>query len=371
MDAANFYLEYLNLEKKPPTDDHEKGVLLCVAAACGAQALVQRLLEHGCHPDATQVGEGAPFERSGTTTALMWATKLGHENIVRLLLEKGANPNYKLRHESVLHKAALFDTISREAIFKLLLDYGADPTADEGTVSVLERALGSGKTALVRMLLDEELKIPPSIIRKNDTLLQFATYGGAEMLEFLFQHGYEPPDPKDSDEALHSSIKRKDLPAFKFLLGKGYMPHQYRLSCDLDYAVEAGEIFLDMLLSRGADLHSRDSHHHRTCTWFTTNRGNASNLKILLEKGADPLTRDGSFSSRLQQAAHYGFAAGVEVLLGYIPTTYMKHSHTLEDVRNEVLEAKTAAVNRKAWTCVRLLHRFYHRNLPEMEAAGA
>ena len=273
----------------------------------------------------------------------------------------------------MLHKAASLDTNTCETIFSLLLDYGADPTPDGNGVSVLEQVLRSGKTALVRMLLNEELKIPPSIIKNKTSLLRFATQGGAEMLEFLFQHGFEPPDPKDlqTDEASYSSILRKNLAAFKFLLSKGYMPHKYRLSYILDCAVEAGEVFLDMLLSRGADLHNRDSHHWRTCAWSTTYRRNASDLKILLEKGTDPLCRDDAFSSRLQQAAFYGFAARVEVLLEYIPTTYMKHSHTLEDVRNEVLEAKTAAVNRKAWTCVRLLHRFYHRNLPEMEAAGA
>ena len=368
IEAAKYFLGYINFEKLP-TDDHEKGVLLCVAAACGAQALVQRLLEHGCHPDATQLSEGAPFKESGTSTALTWATEFGHESIVRLLLEKGANPNYELQDESVLHKATSLDTTSCEAIFKLLLDYGADPTA-AGSVSVLERALGSGKTALVRMLLDEEQKIPPSIIRKNDTLLKFATYGGAEMLEFLFQHGYDPPDPKDSTahETLYSSIWRKNLPAFKFLLSKGYMPHSYRLSSTLDCAVEAGEVFLDMLLSRGADIHNRDTHFWRTCTWFTTFRKNASDLKILLDRGADPLCQDDAFSSRLQQAAFYGFAAGVEVLLKYIPTTYMKHSHTLEDVKNAVLRAKTTAVKTKKWKCVRLLHRFYYCDLPGMEA---
>lgn len=369
MKATRFFMEHINLDKLP-TGDHGKGVLLCVAAACGVEALVQRLLEHGCHPDATQVTEGAPFKRLGATTALMWATSYGHERVVRLLLEKGADPNHKkLQRDSVLSKAATLKTVSCEAIFKILLDHGADPTVGGAGESVLERALGSGKTALVRMLLDEELKIPPNIIRKNNRILSFAAHGGAEMLEFLFQHGFEPPDPKDfeTDEAVLSSILQKNLPAFKFLLSKGYMPHKYRWSHVLDCAVEAGEVFLDLLLSRGVDLHSRD-YHYRTCTWSTVFRRNAPDLRIILEKGADPLSKDDSFPSRLHQAAYSGFAAGVEVLLEYVPTTYMKHSHTLEDVKNTVLKAKEFAVIKKKWKCVRLLHRFYHCDLPKMEA---
>ena len=89
MKASKFLLEHMEFSELP-TDDNEKCVLLCVAAACGAEALVQRLLEHGCHPDATQMVESAPSEISGTT-ALTWATKFGHETVVRLLLENGAN----------------------------------------------------------------------------------------------------------------------------------------------------------------------------------------------------------------------------------------------------------------------------------------
>lgn len=82
------------------------------------------------------------------------------------------------------------------------------------------------------------------------------------MLEFLFQHsGYEPMNHPTQKTQTRHCIPALSEKIFRLSsscwVRDGYVPHQYRLSCVLGYAVEAGEVFLDMLLSRGADIHSK------------------------------------------------------------------------------------------------------------------
>lgn len=62
-------------------------------------------------------------------TALMWAAGYGQLSSARLLLDGGADKNYKGSHsQSPLHLAAAY---GHHDVVKLLLNYGADPNAAE------------------------------------------------------------------------------------------------------------------------------------------------------------------------------------------------------------------------------------------------
>lgn len=122
-----------------------QGAMPCTAAACGSEVLVRQLLERGCHPDAS-----GPFEYS-SATAIFWATRYGHEEIVKLLLEYGADLDCGHRWEP----SVLINAILHESIFKLLLEHGTKPTIGGQVDNVLDISLKTGKnTSLVRMLLD-------------------------------------------------------------------------------------------------------------------------------------------------------------------------------------------------------------------------
>lgn len=59
----------------------------------------------------------------------MWAAGYGQLNSATLLLENGADKNFKGSHgQSPLHLAAAY---GHHDVVKLLLNYGADPNASE------------------------------------------------------------------------------------------------------------------------------------------------------------------------------------------------------------------------------------------------
>lgn len=56
-ETAKLLLEHMDLTTLP-TDDNQKSVLFCAAAACGLEAFVERLIEHGYHPETKYYDDG-------------------------------------------------------------------------------------------------------------------------------------------------------------------------------------------------------------------------------------------------------------------------------------------------------------------------
>jgi len=114
------------------------------AAASGHEAMVRLLLERGADTESKS-GDG--------WTPLLYAAANGHETVVRLLLEKGADMESKDSHgRRPLWFAALN---GREAIVRLLLEKGADMESKERNGRTpLCAATASGYEAIVRLLLE-------------------------------------------------------------------------------------------------------------------------------------------------------------------------------------------------------------------------
>ncbi|KAJ1478515.1 ankyrin repeat-containing domain protein [Baffinella frigidus] len=123
---------------KPPT-------ALWLASARGQEAEVLQLLEGGAELDE----EGGPY----TTATMHAAIYHGHEGVVSLLLERGADASATdTDGKTRLHWACLQD---RVLFSRLLLDHGADPSAkDNQGVSPLHWAACEGRGDVVRLLLD-------------------------------------------------------------------------------------------------------------------------------------------------------------------------------------------------------------------------
>jgi ankyrin repeat protein len=88
---------------------------LQVASYCGHEAVVRLLLEKGAEVNA----KGGPYG-----TALQAASYSGHEAVVRLLLEKGAEVNAKGGYYGNALKAA--SDRGYQAVIRLLLEKGAE-----------------------------------------------------------------------------------------------------------------------------------------------------------------------------------------------------------------------------------------------------
>jgi hypothetical protein len=94
---------------------------LYYAAEWGREDLVRRLLDHGADVNARGGDDGS---------ALQAAAARDNEAVVRLLLDHGACVNAQGGHYGSVLQAAAFR--GNEALFQLLLDYGADVNAQGG-----------------------------------------------------------------------------------------------------------------------------------------------------------------------------------------------------------------------------------------------
>ncbi|KAL2870192.1 ankyrin repeat domain-containing protein [Aspergillus lucknowensis] len=376
----------------------EVGTLLCAAAACGSEALVRELLEIGCHPDALPADYGAPVYSDLGITALVWATRFEHEEIVRLLLKRGANPCPKAfsdalgqqnipivemlldsgadpnNPESGSNELPLYLAVSHEHLFRLLLEHGADPNIPvPGRLMILE-ALMSGGIPQVQMLLDRGLKleIPDGFRPHAYGLLGSATVGGAHMIDFLFSHGFRiPASNRNESGFLSLAICGHDLPALQCLIDHGdrfsdTTTSILNLPFDMN-SFEVAESMFNLLLSHGADINSRNK-DGRTCIWRAIEMKDPKRLKLFLSRGVSPLSRDNQGDTHIALAAREEFTEGLTILLDSIRVPEVPQ----DELRTQISEAKSQAVSLEAWKIVRVLDRFecdhnFHL-LPKLEA---
>ena len=130
------------------------------------------------------------------------AAAVGDVNLVKELLEKGANPNAKDRfNQTPLHFAARHGHVE---VVKLLLEYKADPNAkDKDSVTPLHAAASNGRVDVVKLLL--EYGADPKVEDKDgDTPLDLARKRGHREVVFLIEEwlrrGEKPPQQRKAAE---------------------------------------------------------------------------------------------------------------------------------------------------------------------------
>lgn len=141
-----------------------------------SESLVQRLIAMG-------INDGEDF-----SLYLMPAARFGHEAIVKLLLDKGANINVVDGNTwTPLHTAVIND---QEATMKLLLDKGANTevASDEGTTP-LHYAVEHYDGVAVKLLLDEGANIEAADNRGKRPLHYTAAYGSEAIVKLLLDKG--------------------------------------------------------------------------------------------------------------------------------------------------------------------------------------
>ena len=246
------------------------------AIMSGDVETVEALLDCGAHPNV-------PAQGIASFTPLTWAINMGQTEIVRLLVQRGADVNAVGRHgETPLRSAAMKGNVEAA---RILLEAGADPnqTSGEITMTALGFATMMAGTDMVRLLLEHGAE-PNSLKGGRDNVPADVLPGvknDSELLGML--HAADGTD-------LHDAAKDGDLARIERLLdaGRNVDGLNRQEHTALREAVDAGqENAVDLLLNRGADPNIPGKWRITPLNSAIT-KGNASIARKLLQAGADP-----------------------------------------------------------------------------------
>jgi ankyrin repeat protein len=323
MRAMSKRVELLNLKDSGNLKYHEESICIrreCLtrrsqsalpkAAVYGHREVVKLLLEKGADLEAKDPKSGR--------TPLSWAASNGHEAVVKLLLEKGAELESKDpgSGRTPLSWAA---SNGREAVVKLLLEEGADPDSKDP----LSWAAGKGHEAVVKLFLEKGADLESKGSRSGRTPLSWAAGDGHEaVVKLLLEEGADPESrgPRSGRTPLSWAAGDGHEAVVKLLLEKRADPESKDPGSGrtpLSWAASNGyETVVKLLLENGANPESKDPKSGRTPLSWAALNGHEAVVKLLLEKGANSES-NGSMSGQtpLSWAAENGHEAVVKLLL--------------------------------------------------------
>ncbi|OJJ80331.1 ankyrin repeat domain-containing protein [Aspergillus glaucus CBS 516.65] len=379
IETAKLLLDHMDLSTLP-TDHDGQATFICIAAASGSETLVERLLKHGCDPEAIikTCGDLATFGHVRVLEMLLdhgaalkypylAAVYSRQMQIVKLLLARGVDLNcWRSDGENDILSSAAAD----KSMFKFLLEHGADIRVDKDGDSLLREAILRNNLAVAGMVLDRRVK--PEDERK--VLERAATWDTSGVLALLFQRGIVSGRTKyyRSTKAVELALEAHNAPALKILLENGwclfdselYRSHQRDGSQDIIYhafqarSPEEIESMLDILFSNGVQINRTVC--NTTNIWFPILERDAYSLKLLLGRGADPLHLTEYNEIPLFYAVNRNFAAGIKLLLEAIVSSERISRRKLAE---DVHFALAWALNGVKWDAARVLRRFYYHDL--------
>ncbi|KAI0569585.1 ankyrin repeat domain-containing protein [Pyrenophora tritici-repentis] len=288
--------------------DSDGQTFLYLAAEHGHQRMVKLLLDKGADVNA----QGGSYGN-----ALQAASEGGHEAVVKLLLDNGADVNA----QGGYYSNALYAASSRghEAVGKLLLDKGADVNAQGGYYgNALQAASFEGHEAVVKLLLDKGADVNAQSGEYGNAL-QAASFEGHEaVVKLLLDKGADVNAQGGYyGNALQAASSRGHEAVVKLLLDKGADVNAqggYYGNALQAASVEGHKQVVKTLLDKGADVNAQ-SGLYGNALQAASSKGHEAVVKLLLDKGADVNAQGGDYGNALQAASFGGHEAVVRLLL--------------------------------------------------------
>ncbi|XP_015120121.1 ankyrin repeat domain-containing protein 17 isoform X3 [Diachasma alloeum] len=269
-------------------------------------------------------------------TALMEASMDGHVEVARLLLDSGAQVNMPTdSFESPLTLAACGGHVD---LAMLLIERGAniEEVNDEGYTPLMEAAR-EGHEEMVALLLSQGANINAQTEETQETALTLACCGGfLEVADFLIKAGADIE--LGASTPLMEAAQEGHLDLVRYLLESGADVHAQTQTGDtaLTYACENGHTDVaDLLLQFGADL-EHESEGGRTPLMKACRAGHLCTVQFLISKLAS-LNRNTTNNDHtpLSLACAGGHVAVVELLLAQSADPF----HKLKDNSTMLIEA--------------------------------
>ncbi|KAA6414215.1 MAG: hypothetical protein FRX48_02578 [Lasallia pustulata] len=294
--SGNFCL--CKRQKGPDIHYHGSIGLLHRVAAWGFTYLAEELLNKGCHITS--------HDDHGWT-ALFWAARHGHEDILNLLIKKNANADAKCTTsigDTPLFWAALY---GHETVVDILLKHGADANhvseTYEGTA--MGAAIGRDHIAVVRLLLNVGVKADDDLhgLGTSSALIAAASSGNEDITELLIEYGADINIASDVGKFRHpltAAASNRHINVIETLASEGANINitqkrgwESQLTNPLLAAVTSYEFMagcetlatVRRLIDLGADPNMRDS-RGRTALYEAVKLPSYSLVEMLLKHGA-------------------------------------------------------------------------------------
>jgi cytochrome c2 len=181
---------------------HALGLTVALLATpCQGQTLAEAIKSGDLTTVENLLNEGADLDKLGVKSPLYIAAERGHGDIVKLLLDQGANANGVTRFGSPLHIAARKNLTD---IVEILLAADADPNivGNEYNTSPIHEAAYTGAVESAALLLAIGADVNKRTSNDHPPIHFAATKGREEMVELLLEYGAEghPVEPLKTGE---------------------------------------------------------------------------------------------------------------------------------------------------------------------------
>ncbi len=330
--------------------EHDLENALCVAASNGQIGIVQRLLDFGVSPRSQTHSQ----QFSGPS-ALAFAVRYGHHEIVALLREQGADI-WNGQHASIsmliaaaeggLTELALellsgganpnaidsFDETALQCaayrghddITRALVKFGAETDGSKNGQHLLFNAAAGGLNWLVKACLETEVLIDSLDSRGRSPLIAAARNGHVETMQLLFEAGIQINRAISSSKEtpLQAAITAQQTAAAKWLIDHGGELHTYmiememgRLTPLMNAAVMQNVEISKHLLAAGAQVSQQDPTQGNTALHHAATREKSHVTSLLLQAGAEVNTRNKAGQTPLMSAAIAGASENAALLL--------------------------------------------------------
>lgn len=300
---------------------------LCTAAHIGDLERVKELLDE----DATLANRVSDYVTYylGSGTPLKNAAAAGHLEIVKLLLEKGADPN--LPEEGIApHGHALYSAVANGhyEIAKLLLEQGAYPNPEvESSADALSRAVSNSDQRMIELLCSygaaravhllayygdvrtaaAVFAANPELANDPDALANAAGEGHEGFVRLMLR--YEPDLAKRvAFPGWSVGAKTRELNELLFTYGMNPSQPDWLGITPLHHLARKGDLEkATIFLDHGADLDARDEDICSTPLGWAAKFGQKAMVELLLSRGAKTnLPVDPPWATPLAWAARRG-----------------------------------------------------------------
>ncbi|KAI0192069.1 ankyrin repeat-containing domain protein [Xylaria flabelliformis] len=282
------------IQKAADNTMQENGIMELLVQQPSAKTVLLSTAEHGWTP-------------------LWWAARNGHETLVRLLMERGAD--FKAKNEDQYMPLHLAVENGHEAVTKLLLEEGADIDAKGFEMTPLHLATRNGHEAIIKMLLERGANTNAKN-EDNYTPLHLAVWNGLEAIaRLLLEKGADIDAKTFKGTPLLLATENGCEATVKLLIEKGA-----DLEAQDDFnetplhtsAFWGHEAIMRLLLEKGANIEAECD--QRTALHYASASGKEATTRLLLDKGANFKTQDSYGRTPLQLAAQYEHEAVVSLL---------------------------------------------------------